>query len=662
MRVGSLRIDLSALFVAALLWNAGAAHADGGGFVDLAGGRAVDVAVGSQGACAVTDAGRLICWGNNKLGTLGPVKQIDRLPPTVRPDVTDAVRVFLEYGGGCVARRSGEITCWGRTEQNRAVPFLEGGPRGSPTSFGVARNHACGIVGGKVQCWGSAAYRVPVVRDPVQVATGPFKNCARDRGGAVWWWGSTDGGIDTSQPLSGKLPARRVQGIEHAVDVSIAATHGCAVVASGKVECWSAATAGHEAKAEPIAGIDDAIAVDANSLCAIRRGGGVACWQKENIARPWPNLADVAQLATRSTSTCARLTTGAVLCLGSNESRELGIETHTESTTPVRVPGVDAVGIAAGYANTCALARGGGLVCWGAASVRPRTPFPPEAIRPRPLPGARDLVQVSAGGSSYCALTRARTVSCWTDGLEPAPSLTAKLGKALPILSVEAGAGGACAVTIAGDVFCPGEVEPARGSVQAVGGGADFGCALKSSGQVICWGDKIPARETPHPGVRGWSPPGVSIDPSPHVVTMPPVRQLAAGGGRLCAVMVDGHVFCPQDVSQWKYISTPTPFVQIGPVRSISVGHHQTCAILDSGQVACWGQNDHGELGIGTLGPWPYPADRAIEPVVGLDHVVALSAGGYHTCAVRADGAVFCWGSNWAGQLGLGTIGFRATP
>src|SRR5213078_1646895 len=49
--------------------------ADGGGFVDLGGGRAVDVAVGSQGACAVTDAGRLICWGNNNLGTLGPVKQ-----------------------------------------------------------------------------------------------------------------------------------------------------------------------------------------------------------------------------------------------------------------------------------------------------------------------------------------------------------------------------------------------------------------------------------------------------------------------------------------------------------------------------------------------------------------------------------------------------------
>ena len=78
--------------------------------------------------------------------------------------------------------------------------------------------------------------------------------------------------------------------------------------------------------------------------------------------------------------------------------------------------------------------------------------------------------------------------------------------------------------------------------------------------------------------------------------------------------------------------------------------------------MACWGQNDHGELGIGTLGPWPYPADRAIEPVVGLDHIVALSPGGYHTCAVRADGAVFCWGGNWAGQLGLGTIGYRTTP
>ena len=336
---------------------------------------------------------------------MGPVKQIDRLPPTVRPDVTDAVRVFLEYGGGCVARRWGEITCWGRTEQNRAVPFLNGGPRGSPTSFGVARNHACGIVAGKIQCWGSAAYRVPVVRDPVQVATGPFKNCARDRGGAVWWWGSTDGGIETSQPLSGKLPARPVQGIAHAVDVSIGATHGCAVVASGNVACWYAATAGHEAKAEPIAGIDHAIAVDANSLCAIRRGRR-RCLLAEGKHRA--ALAEHGERRAAGDPLDQHLRPpddrrGAVPGIPTNRASSASRRirrARRRSACRVWTPS----GLPPGTPNTCALALGGGLVCWAPASlVRPQTPFPPEAIRPRPLPGARDVVQVSADGSKATA-------------------------------------------------------------------------------------------------------------------------------------------------------------------------------------------------------------------------------------------------------------------
>lgn len=54
----------------------------------------------------------------------------------------------------------------------------------------------------------------------------------------------------------------------------------------------------------------------------------------------------------------------------------------------------------------------------------------------------------------------------------------------------------------------------------------------------------------------------------------------------------------------------------------------------------CWGYNDRGQLGDGTRETRLVPT-----PVVALDDVVALSAGREHTCALRADGRVLCWGA-----------------
>jgi len=67
-----------------------------------------------------------------------------------------------------------------------------------------------------------------------------------------------------------------------------------------------------------------------------------------------------------------------------------------------------------------------------------------------------------------------------------------------------------------------------------------------------------------------------------------------------------------------------------------------------SGAVKCWGGNSWGDLGNGTAIPSLVPSD-----VSGLGSgVVAVSAGGYHTCALTNDGGVKCWGYNNAGQVG----------
>jgi len=90
---------------------------------------------------------------------------------------------------------------------------------------------------------------------------------------------------------------------------------------------------------------------------------------------------------------------------------------------------------------------------------------------------------------------------------------------------------------------------------------------------------------------------------------------------------------------------TPVPSPTIAPVRSvvaIAVGDTHACALADDGRIFCWGTNDQGQLGDGTNDYRDYPT----LPVVGIDDARAIAAGIRFSCAVRADGSVWCWGED----------------
>jgi alpha-tubulin suppressor-like RCC1 family protein/pimeloyl-ACP methyl ester carboxylesterase len=98
------------------------------------------------------------------------------------------------------------------------------------------------------------------------------------------------------------------------------------------------------------------------------------------------------------------------------------------------------------------------------------------------------------------------------------------------------------------------------------------------------------------------------------------------------------------------------------------MGDKHACSIFGGGKVACWGDNRFGQLGDGTTLHRNQPV-----LVSGITNALAVAAGGeestaeedtlgQHTCALRANGAVWCWGANSYGQLGNGTTTASPVP
>lgn len=91
--------------------------------------------------------------------------------------------------------------------------------------------------------------------------------------------------------------------------------------------------------------------------------------------------------------------------------------------------------------------------------------------------------------------------------------------------------------------------------------------------------------------------------------------------------------------------------------RTVTAGYEHSCAVRSDRTLWCWGGNFFGQLGIGTIDPTNVPAQ--VSPT---SQWLSASAGTYHTCAIRSDKSLWCWGRNTWGQLGEGTTQSSTVP
>ncbi|MFO0962308.1 MAG: dockerin type I domain-containing protein [Phycisphaerales bacterium] len=287
-----------------------------------------------------------------------------------------------------------------------------------------------------------------------------------------------------------------------------------------------------------------------------------------------------------------------------------------------------AFGLAATLALSASAAPGGTVVVWGdaaAAHLRPAQPLPPIA---RVLPQFRSIVGTTDAGAP---LVWGRDAAFVPD------SELANLAS-----TIAAGGFHALVLRPDGSLKCYGDNTYQQcqsvwantyGPWVAVGAGTYHSLAINTSGTVYGWGLGIYAPTSVDNAAQGQAqvPEG-----------LPPARAVDGGYVHTVVLLQDGTVRC------WGAGADPTidpvlhPLHQqqsivpagLGACLAVTAGDYHTVALREDGTVVCWGSNAKGQC----------------TPPAGLSSVVQIAAGANHTVALRADGTVACWGDNAKGQ------------
>ncbi|NVB37187.1 DUF4215 domain-containing protein [Pseudenhygromyxa sp. WMMC2535] len=382
--------------------------------------------------------------------------------------------------------------------------------------------------------------------------------------------------------------------------VAMGGNHTCAQYDHGKISCWGNGDDGRTGYASEENIGDDELA---HSMGFVDVGGSVAT------------------LVTGISHTCAMLdqANNPVRCWGRPTDGQLGYGNTTiigDDETPASAGVLDLGGVPlllhteGGAFHSCAVLQGGDLVCWGRENEG-RLGYalgafsedvgddetPAEHVDTfGPVNVGGTVEQLALGFAHTCALLDTGAVRCWGE------SNNGQLGygNANDIGDDETPAS-------AGDV-------PLGGTAKQIAGGWFHNCVLLDSDEIKCWGKGNEGR---------------------------------LGYGNVAWI---GLANTPASVGAVDVGGTPV---------EVDAGSAHTCALLDDGTIRCWGWGARGQLGYGNatnVGDNELPSSAGAVEIGGL--ATDIFVDGNHTCAVREDGRVLCWGDSGEGRLGYGNLDF----
>ncbi len=518
--------------------------------------------------------------------------------------------------------------------------------------------------------------------------------------------------------------------------------HSCALHRGGIISCWGRNNFGQLGNGQSgefadssvpseVANITDATAVTTGSehSCALHESGTVSCWGKnysgqlgngqngENADSPVPsevaNITDATAVTTGWFYSCALHQDGTVSCWGNNTYGQLGngksapdvFDESADSSVPLKVLGItDATAIASKSRHSCALREGGTISCWGykrhgqLGNAQSRDGgYGFGSSSPVEVAGITDATAIAVGQNHSCALRQGGTISCWGNnehgqlgnrqsGENASSSVPVQVTDITDATAITTGSSHSCALHLTGTISCWGNNEfgqlgngqggdglsendvysplPVRvvGITDAtvITAGANHSCALQQDESISCWGNN-------EFGQLGNGQEGDIYKSSVplEVVGIADATAIATSGEYSCALHLTGTISCwgnnefgqlgngqsGEDANS----SVPVQVTDITDATAITTGYEHSCALRKNGTVSCWGRNNSGQLGNGQSGE---DANSSVPvQVTDITDATAITTGLWYSCALREGGSISCWGNNEFGQLGNGQSG-----